>query len=134
MKEEKTSMMSLKIIINDYRCCILVLDSLNVPRTKPYQALKAYLIDEAKSKKAGLFDGKKVNPAQIITIKSPCVPLQPNHYDCGVYVVKYVETLLNDPQKYTEYLLVKYNECHLFTFSVNHKKETNGFLIKTLLN
>ena len=77
---------------------------------KPYQALKAYLMEEAKTKKADFLNGRTIDPGQIVTIKNPTVPVQPNHYDCGVYVVKFVETLMKNPEKYTEYLLVLLNQ------------------------
>jgi Ulp1 family protease len=90
-----------------YRCSIIVLDSLNVPRTKPYLALRSYLLEEAKAKKPELFrNGQSINLSQIKVIKNPKVPVQPNHYDCGVYVIKYVQTILGDPDFFTEYLLV----------------------------
>ena len=63
---------------------------------------------EALSKKPELFrKGEEVDPAQIVSIKNPNVPVQPNHYDCGVYVIKYVERILQCPDETTEYLLVR---------------------------
>lgn len=33
------------------------------------------------------------------------VPKQPNFCDCGVYLVHFVETFLNDPEKLVEYMV-----------------------------
>ena len=64
------------------------------------------MIEEAKRKKADVLVGKKLNPSQIINLEIASVPIQPNGWDCGVYLVKNVLTLLDNPEKYTEYLLV----------------------------
>ena len=71
---------------------------------------------EAKYKKGvdvpGKVDGKTALIQFLFLFPVPAikpgtqVPLQPNSYDCGIYLLHFVETFMNDPIKYADTILV----------------------------
>jgi Ulp1 family protease len=63
--------------------------------------LRNYLILEALYKKNVQVDKERIG---YITAK---IPHQPNHCDCGVYLLHYIETFYKDPQRYLGYIIVK---------------------------
>ena len=71
-----------------------------VVQTKAFIALKDYLKKEAYNKKE-----IRIN-SNIIKVIHANVPQQPNHYDCGVYLIQYIETFFKDTEKYLDYILV----------------------------
>ena len=81
----------------------MILDSLGLTRHGAMKALKEYLKLEAKTRKNVDIDTKFIKG---VHAKSP---LQPNHCDCGVYVLQYIETFFQDPEKYLNYILVVFD-------------------------
>ena len=65
-----------------------------------FLALQNYLKEEAYNRKK-----ISINP-YIIQANHANVPQQPNNYDCGVYVIQYIETFFQDTKKYLHYILV----------------------------
>jgi hypothetical protein len=87
-------------IVFNCSCHVMILDSLGLQRGGAIKALKEYLKLEAKHRKNVDIDVKAIKG---IHAKSP---LQPNHCDCGVYVLQYIETFFQDTEKYLDYILV----------------------------
>ncbi len=86
------------------RCSIVVMDSLGVGRRRPTDALKAYLTSEALTR-----FNINVNPKKFNVLSKARVPLQPNHCDCGVYVIKSMEYILTQQEDFIDYILVRSN-------------------------
>ncbi|KAK9764120.1 hypothetical protein K7432_008646 [Basidiobolus ranarum] len=74
---------------------IIVFDSLNLRHESVFEVLNTYLHNEAKEK-------KKIEIRQRVEGIYAKVPCQTNHCDCGVYLLQYVETFLNDTKKYLD--------------------------------
>jgi len=101
-----------------YRTYIFSFDSLGVKRGKAVEKLTRYLEMEAKYKKGvdvpGKVDGKTALVRFLLLFPVPAikpgtqVPLQPNSYDCGIYLLHFVETFMSDPIKYANTILVRY--------------------------
>lgn len=69
---------------------VLVLDSLGGPRSTVQNNLKKFLVSEAKERRDVDCDVKWIKSG------APKVPQQPNSYDCGVFLLHYVETFCKD--------------------------------------
>lgn len=101
------------------RARIFLLDSLGVEHPQPRRILAQYLLQEAHDKKL-IPEGSINDPATKTWFKehtaghnvkannpSYCVnwsitdvfqvPVQPNHCDCGVYLIHFAETFLSNP-------------------------------------
>ncbi|KAI3657684.1 hypothetical protein MP638_003694 [Amoeboaphelidium occidentale] len=76
----------------DDRPFVLVMDSLGSSRNHVSRALKDYLVHEIKQR----YDSQVSHT--VISGVNAKVPRQPNHYDCGVYVLQYIEEFLKDPK------------------------------------
>lgn len=77
----------------------MILDSLGLARPGTISALKKYLVLEARHKLDKEIIEKSITGVHIKA------PLQPNHCDCGVYVLNYIETFFSNPDKYIRYCL-----------------------------
>ncbi|KAL5519967.1 hypothetical protein ACEPAG_1627 [Sanghuangporus baumii] len=85
--------------VTDYpRTIIFCMDSLNGGHPKAMTRLSEYLQEEAKDKK-GI-----ANPSPAKTRKAT-MPIQPNHCDCGLYLLHFAQSFVADPQKYTAAIL-----------------------------
>ncbi|KAI8906996.1 hypothetical protein DFJ77DRAFT_185818 [Powellomyces hirtus] len=82
------------------QCHIIILDSLHAKHAGAIRRLKGYLAAEAEAKLQVTIDQKEI---QGIHAK---VPVQPNHCDCGIYLLYYVEVFLKDPRKYLNIIFV----------------------------
>ncbi|KAI8905196.1 hypothetical protein EDD86DRAFT_249396 [Gorgonomyces haynaldii] len=71
-----------------------MLDSLKSQRKAAANTIKDYLVMEAKEKKNIYLNKSKCRVIYANT------PTQPNHYDCGVYVLKFVEKGEMNQQKH----------------------------------
>ncbi|KAL5524466.1 hypothetical protein ACEPAF_9606 [Sanghuangporus sanghuang] len=80
--------------VTDYpRTIIFCMDSLNGGHPKAMTRLSEYLQEEAKDKK-GI-----ANPSPAKTRKAT-MPIQPNHCDCGLYLLHFAQSFVADPDKY----------------------------------
>lgn len=79
---------------------IIILDSLDQPHPKTRSNLKAYLTEEGKAKL-----DIDVTVEQAVTAKG--IPLQPNYYDCGVYLLAYMDKFLADPKNFVSRILTR---------------------------
>jgi Ulp1 family protease len=82
--------------------CILCLDSLDMHNTKSIASkTKGYLLEEFLHKKCGSsridpkFSAFKAAVEALPVVAMKDIPTQANGYDCGMYVIKYVEVFLN---------------------------------------
>lgn len=72
---------------------IIILDSLGLPHSPTVRILKDYLAQEGKAKRALEYPDDAIKG---MTAKG--IPLQNNFCDCGVYVLGYLDRLVQDPQ------------------------------------
>ncbi|KAF9497731.1 cysteine proteinase [Pleurotus eryngii] len=75
------------------RTYIFTLDSLGTRHTAVYKTLNTYLKLEAKDKKDYDLTSEGVGMQAL-------VPYQPNHCDCGVYLLHFAQTFMKDPGTY----------------------------------
>ncbi|KAI6367061.1 hypothetical protein MCOR25_004984 [Pyricularia grisea] len=79
--------------------CIITFDSLGSSHSPVCTALKKYLEHEAKHRK-----GLEIEmPNMGRTAKN--IPLQDNYWDCGVFLMSYVEALMRDPEAFIRKVL-----------------------------
>lgn len=82
------------IINKSLRPCILILDSLGGrPRTATTAKIRKYLTAEWKHKHKEMAE-KDFSTFKVLSSSKLKVPLQENSSDCGLFVLQYVETLL----------------------------------------
>ncbi|RDW84641.1 hypothetical protein BP6252_02231 [Coleophoma cylindrospora] len=74
---------------------IIALDSLACPRSPTCINLKDYLVAEIKNKK-----GVDVSPPVKMGMTAKCLPQQTNFYDCGVFLLDYIEKFLHEPDAF----------------------------------
>lgn len=79
---------------------IITFDSLDLTRQPTIRALKDYLYEEAKSKRA-----VEIDTSLIRGMKARDIPLQPNYSDCGLYLLAYVEKFAQSPDAFIGKLL-----------------------------
>ena len=83
--------------------------------SETFKRLAGYLKMEAKTKK-GLEDPGEVEgittrvrfrcPFRMITKLGPQVPQQPNSWDCGIYLLHYAQTFVEDAKQFVNIILV----------------------------
>jgi Ulp1 family protease len=83
---------------------VIVIDSLGVKRTRPTKVLRNYLCQELATKHQIQIDPE--SKAYFDSLPDTKTPFQPNHCDCGVYLIQALETIVNSPVKFRDYLLV----------------------------
>lgn len=81
---------------------IIILDSFGHSRTRAIEALQKYLVHEALDK----LERPLMSKPRGITAK---VPKQPNHCDCGVYLLHYAEMFLSDPDSFLDDIFVSFS-------------------------
>lgn len=74
---------------------IITFDSLGLNRSSTVRILKDYLREEAKAKRGGM----DIETGQIKGITASVIPLQENWYDCGLFLLGYVDKLFEDDPK-----------------------------------
>lgn len=80
---------------------IIIFDSLGWPHPQTLELLKDYVTKEAKEKKrANLTDV----PAGIV---AKGISQQKNGYDCGAFLLGYVDEFIKDPDRATQEILLK---------------------------
>jgi len=98
--------------------CILYLDSLDPKRnsTLVFQNIRAYLSSEWTRRKGAVAEFNDTSFPGF----SPLVPLQPNSYDCGIYVVQFIESFLEYPYQVGDFNASGYQlfpSQHLIVFN-----------------
>jgi Ulp1 family protease len=71
---------------------IIILDSLGYSHSRTIQNLQDYLVAEGKTKHSLSFQ-----TSDITGIHAESIPKQDNYRDCGLYILGYIEKLLEDP-------------------------------------
>lgn len=121
---KKYSMVSFSIYSKLFRCFILMFDSLRGDRQKAYKRLKLFLQSEAKERKCLDVDVKKIRAMGVL------VPQQPNHCDCGVYLLHYVDKFFERPDEAFRKLVCRELDTW-FTYSEIREKRT---MIKSVID
>jgi hypothetical protein len=118
----KTKFTKINDLPNQYqkfniRCRIIIIDSLGVRRQKTLNVLKSYICKEILHRK------QKTRSESSIKGYFPKFPIQPNSFDCGVYVLQNVETIFGNPDKILLDIVNSANLCELFTQpDINQKR------------
>ncbi|KAJ3340624.1 hypothetical protein HDU93_006739 [Gonapodya sp. JEL0774] len=94
---------------------IVALDSLSTSRDSVLMTIQRYLEVEAQTKKQ-----LSINSAKANRIIAKGMPLQANHWDCGVFLLMYIEKILGDPDTYLTLLL--YSKAHPRSNSMELKR------------
>jgi len=99
-------------------CYIIIFDSINGKHPTAAKIINSYLTSEAYHKKDVVINKK-------IRCLYAKVPKQSNSLDCGVYLIKYIETFLQNPDKYMDMVLVsKRDDSEWFSKdSIKKKRE-----------
>ncbi|KAJ5165502.1 Peptidase C48 SUMO/Sentrin/Ubl1 [Penicillium coprophilum] len=71
---------------------IITFDSLDMPRSPTIKILREYICREAVSKR-----GVELDPADVKGMRARDIPLQPNFWDCGLYLLAYLEKFVQSP-------------------------------------
>ncbi|KAJ5795194.1 Peptidase C48 SUMO/Sentrin/Ubl1 [Penicillium paradoxum] len=71
---------------------IVTFDSLDAPRSPTIRLLRDYTCKEAASKR-----GVQLDPTEIKGMRARDIPLQPNYWDCGLYLLTYLEKFVQHP-------------------------------------
>ncbi|CAG8900282.1 unnamed protein product [Penicillium egyptiacum] len=71
---------------------IITFDSLDMPRSPTIRILREYVCREAESKR-----GVELDPNDVKGMRARDVPLQPNFWDCGLYLLAYLEKFVQSP-------------------------------------
>ncbi|KAG9095407.1 hypothetical protein FS749_010518 [Ceratobasidium sp. UAMH 11750] len=80
------------------KCWILVLDSLGGKHEDVVRVLRAYLQAEAQERRGKRIETKTTKlSGGLIEDRHLPVPIQPNGYDCGLYLLHNVETFISNP-------------------------------------
>ncbi|KAJ5365837.1 Peptidase C48 SUMO/Sentrin/Ubl1 [Penicillium concentricum] len=71
---------------------IITFDSLDMPRSPTIKILREYICREAESKR-----GVELDPNDVKGMRARDIPLQPNFWDCGLYLLAYLEKFVQSP-------------------------------------
>jgi sentrin-specific protease 7 len=82
---------------------IVIIDPMGIGHPRAITVLKDYLIEEARSKRGmeidrSMFQGLNVNQG---------IPKQDNYYDCGVFILGYLDKFMSGPEEFGKKLLAK---------------------------
>jgi hypothetical protein len=87
-----------------FRTCILVLDSLGHKHIRTIRLIRQFIAFEAKERYTAA-----INP-EYISAKCVKVPIQPNSWDCGIFLLYFVKCFISDPKKYQTMALTGNND------------------------
>ncbi|KAG2307259.1 hypothetical protein Bca52824_027007 [Brassica carinata] len=98
-------------VINKRECKFLYLDSLNRSDPTISNALAKYLVDEVKDKNGKIIDVSSWDMEYVRDL-----PLQQNGYDCGMFMLKYIDF-------YSRGLGLNFSQTHMPYFRLRTAKE-----------
>ncbi|KIY45203.1 hypothetical protein FISHEDRAFT_6387, partial [Fistulina hepatica ATCC 64428] len=78
---------------------IMTLDSLGSSHRRAVNVIDNYLRLEADDKKRRVHEVLRSTTSKVAQASGQ-VPLQPNYFNCGIYVLHFIETFLTDPEGY----------------------------------
>ncbi|KAI5924287.1 hypothetical protein F4810DRAFT_134953 [Camillea tinctor] len=79
---------------------IITLDSIGTSHSPTCSILKQYLVAELKDKK-----NIEITPPGALGMTAKGVPEQSNHWDCGLYLLGYIQEFLRDPDMFVRSIL-----------------------------
>ncbi|KAI1636401.1 hypothetical protein F4809DRAFT_650540 [Biscogniauxia mediterranea] len=79
---------------------IITLDSMGTSHSPTCSILKQYLVAELKDKK-----NIEITPPGALGMTAKGVPEQSNHWDCGLYLLGYIQEFLKDPDMFVHSIL-----------------------------
>ncbi|OQD71107.1 hypothetical protein PENPOL_c001G01449 [Penicillium polonicum] len=86
---------------------IITFDSLDMPRSPTIKILREYVCREAASKR-----GVKLDPTEVKGMRARDIPLQPNFWDCGLYLLAYLEKFVQSPDWFITKVLQRSMSCN----------------------
>ncbi|KAG9236696.1 hypothetical protein BJ875DRAFT_209111 [Amylocarpus encephaloides] len=90
------------------RARIIILDSLSGTHPNTIANLKSYLVEEMKDKKK-----MDISTLGIKAMNARNLPTQNNHYDCGPYLLRYVEKFLEKPDEFMSEVFHNQNDLSI---------------------
>ncbi|KAJ6146962.1 hypothetical protein N7497_008944 [Penicillium chrysogenum] len=94
----------LKLDLN--QTTIITLDSLDAPRSAAIKSLREYVCCEAESKR-----GVNLHPNNVKGMRARDIPLQPNSWDCGLYLLAFLEKFVQSPDLFVAKVLQRTMDC-----------------------
>ncbi|KIW07190.1 uncharacterized protein PV09_02056 [Verruconis gallopava] len=88
---------------------IVIMDPMGTAHPRTVAALKEYLVAEAKQKRDMNIDRDNIKS---MTARAG-IPQQNNYYDCGIYVLGYLDKFMEDPQEFGRKLLSREFDLHV---------------------
>lgn len=86
---------------------IITFDSLDMPRSPTIKILREYICREAVSKR-----GVELDPSKVKGMRARDIPLQPNFWDCGLYLLAYLEKFVQSPDWFITKVLQRSMSCN----------------------
>ncbi|OQE24974.1 hypothetical protein PENFLA_c009G00191 [Penicillium flavigenum] len=86
---------------------IITLDPLDIPRSPTIKSLREYVCCEAESKR-----GVELNPNDVKGMRARDIPFQPNSWDCGLYLLAYLEKFVQSPDWFVTKVLQRTMDCN----------------------
>jgi sentrin-specific protease 7 len=121
----KKSMASVSRVVDTTQTRIITLDSLGGRHSPTCTKLRDYLVEEIAAKK-----GVRISPPGALGLTVKNLPRQQNDYDCGIFLLNYVEEFLGDPDGFYRKVL----EGQSFDIAFRDASETRGILRDIILS
>jgi hypothetical protein len=86
---------------------IITLDPLDIPRSPTIKSLREYVCREAESKR-----GVELDPNNVKGMRARDIPFQPNSWDCGLYLLAYLERFVQSPDWFVTKVLQRTMNCN----------------------
>ncbi|CAG8886231.1 unnamed protein product [Penicillium nalgiovense] len=86
---------------------IITLDSLDTSRSEAIKSLREYVCCEAESKR-----GVELNPSNVKGMRARGILIQPNSWDCGLYLLAYLEKFVQSPDWFITKVLQRTMDCN----------------------
>ncbi|KAI0789620.1 hypothetical protein C8Q75DRAFT_144894 [Abortiporus biennis] len=107
---------------------VFTFDSLGSKHPQAIRVLAQYLQMEARDKQ-----GLDIDNTTLATGKQALVPFQPNYCDCGVYLLHFVKTFLEDPVRLTKVILTRSKGYDATARALDWNGQVLGSMRETLL-
>ena len=73
---------------------LLVLDSLRYPNDRPVALVREFIRKQWMDREANRFSARDFSEKGLPSFRPPRLPRQPNTWDCGLYLVTFIEEML----------------------------------------
>ncbi len=84
----------LRVRVKNDHPLLVVMDSLRWSNTRPLNIIREFIREEWKAREGHRFSARDFSEKGIPSVMPPMLPKQPNGFDCGPYLVTFVEEML----------------------------------------